>query len=160
MPKPSDNLIFDRTQADVNQVKSLTKKLLAGTATGAEEQEWLSAMMKGAWNYTDFNRIEEWTEYLSERLRSQGYSITVLVKTDWAKEDFPTRPEVDRIRANVAALQESFYSLPDWREIVYNNTMDFNQANALEWDLQTIYNWLMRMVAAFVYCGELHAGEV
>lgn len=115
---------------------------------------------KGKFNLFFLNRVEEWTEYLARRLREQGYRITVQIKKDWAKADFPTRPEVDRIRTNVEALQEGFYSLPDWREIVYNNTMDFNQANALEWDLQTIYNWLMRMVAAFVYCGELHAGEV
>ena len=160
MPRPSDNLIYDRAQADVNRVKTVTQKVLAGTATDAEKHEWLSATAKGAWNYTDLNRIESWTEYLAQQLRNQGYAVTVSTKTNWVKEDFPTQTEVDRIRANVEALQEGFYSLPDWREIVYNNTMDFNQANALEWDLQTIYNWLMRMVAAFVYCGELHTGEV
>ena len=73
--------------------------------------------------------------------------------------DFPTRGEVDRIRRNVDALQAGFYSLPDWREIVYNNTLGYEQANALEWDLYTIYVWLERMVAAFVYAGEIYAGE-
>ena len=63
--------------------------------------------------------------------------------------DFPYRSEIDRIRHNVDNLQQGFYSLPDWREIVYNNTIDFNQANALEWDLQTIDIWLQRMMAAF-----------
>ena len=74
--------------------------------------------------------------------------------------DFPYRSEIDRIRHNVDNLQQGFYSLPDWREIVYNNTIDFNQANALEWDLQTIDIWLQRMMAAFFYCGELYSGEV
>lgn len=67
----------------------------------------------------------------------------------WTREDLPTRGEVDRIRRNVDALQAGFYSLPDWREIVYDNTMHYTQANALEWDLQRLYDWLRAMVSNF-----------
>ena len=111
------------------------------------------------WNASDFNRLETWTTYLAAQLRSYGYSVTVQTRT-WTRTDYPTRGEVDRIRRNVDALQAGFYSLPDWREIVYNNTLGYEQANALEWDLHTIYVWLERMVAAFVYTGEIYAGEV
>ena len=106
-----------------------------------------------------YNRLEQWTTYLSAQLRSYGYSVTVQTR-EWTRTDYPTRTEVDRIRRNVDALQAGFYSLPDWREIVYNNTLGYEQANALEWDLHTIYVWLERMVAAFVYTGEIYAGEV
>lgn len=106
-----------------------------------------------------YNRLEQWTTYLAAQLRSYGYSVTVQTRT-WTRTDYPTRGEVDRIRRNVDALQAGFYSLPDWREIVYNNTLGYEQANALEWDLHTIYVWLERMVAAFVYTGEIYAGEV
>ncbi len=58
----------------------------------------------------------------------------------WYQSDIPTRGEIDRIRRNVDALQTGFARLPDWREILYNNTVDFGQANALEWDLQRIYD--------------------
>lgn len=105
-----------------------------------------------------YNRLETWTTYLAAQLRSYGYSVTVQTRT-WTRTDYPTRTEVDRIRRNVDALQAGFYSLPDWREIVYDNTMHYTQANALEWDLHTIYVWLGRMVAAFVYAGEIYAGE-
>lgn len=86
-------------------------------------------------------------------------SFIVPSHTDWTREDFPTRREVDRIRRNVDALQAGFYSIPDWREIVYNNKLDFNQANAIEWDLDRIYVWLERMVAAFAYATEIYGGE-
>ena len=113
---------------------------------------------KGKLHTALLNRIEDWTGYLAGRLRAQGYETEIApyrrhggseaeAADRWTKEDIPTRPEIDRIRVNVEALQEGFYSLPDWREIVYNNTMDYNQANALEWDLQTIYDWLGRMVS-------------
>jgi hypothetical protein len=68
----------------------------------------------------------------------------------WYQSDIPTRGEIDRIRRNVDALQTGFARLPDWREILYNNTVDFGQANALEWDLQRIYDWMNAMTAAFL----------
>lgn len=105
-----------------------------------------------------YNRLEQWTTYLAAQLRSYGYSVTVQTRT-WTRTDYPTRTEVDRIRRNVDALQAGFYSLPDWREIVYNNTLGYEQANALEWDLQSIYTWLQRMVASFWYSGEIYGGE-
>ena len=111
------------------------------------------------WNASDFNRLETWTTYLAAQLRGYGYAVTVATRT-WTRTDYPTRGEVDRIRRNVDALQAGFYSLPDWREIVYDNTLGYEQANALEWDLHALYVWLERMVAAFVYTGEIYAGEV
>lgn len=95
-----------------------------------------------------YNRIEQWTTYLAAQLRSYGYQVPVQTRT-WTREDYPTRSEVDRIRRNVDALQAGFYSLPDWREIVYNNTLNYDQANALEWDLQRLYDWLRAMVGSF-----------
>lgn len=125
-----DNLIYDRTAAN-----------------------------KGRPDVATLNRIESWTDYLAEQLRAYGYTITVSTRA-WAMTDFPTRAEIDRIRANIDALQTGFYSLPDWRDIVYNNTLDFNQCNAFEWDLQAIDVWLGRMVAAFMHSGEIYSGEV
>lgn len=146
-----DNLIFNRTQSDVSRVQSLTQKMIAGTATEAEKEEWLGGKMKGAWNASDLNRIESWTAYLYDILLQNGYVAEITPKqSDWTEADIPYRSEIDRIRANVDALQTGFASLPDWREIVYNNTMNYGQANALEWDLQRIYDWLQAMASGFL----------
>lgn len=112
------------------------------------------------WNASDFNRLETWTTYLAAQLRGYGYAVTVATRT-WTRTDYPTRGEVDRIRRNVDALQAGFYSLPDWREIVYDNTLGYEQANALEWDLHALYVWLGRMIAHFDFLrsGEIYAGE-
>lgn len=160
MERPSDELIYDRTQADVTRVKGLTQKLIQGTATAGETAEWLGRRMKGAWNNTDLNRIETWTAYLAQVLRQQGYDAPIKTGKVWQEQDIPFRADVDRIRGNVETLQAGFYALPDWREIAYNNTVDLIQANALEWDLHCIEVWLGRMVAAFLYAGEIYAGEV
>ena len=106
--------------------------------------------MRGSWNYTDLNRIEEWTEHLAGLLRMYGYNVTIRPHAVWCMEDFPTRCEVDRIRANVEALQDGFAQLPDWRGIVYDNTVDIERANTLEWDLQRLYDWLEAMNGGFL----------
>lgn len=104
----------------------------------------------GPFSTAMLNRIEQWTAYLQQQLGAYGYALSLDKRSDaWGMADIPTRSEIDRIRANVDALQNGFYSLPDWREIVYNNTVDWQQANALEWDLQRIYDWLQAMVQGF-----------
>lgn len=147
--KPFDNLIYDRTAADVSRVTDLTRKMRSGTASDAERTEWLEGRMKGAWNVSDLNRIENWTIYLTDFLAQQGYTAnTFLRRTAWTKADFPTRSDIGRIRRNVEALQNCFFALPDWCEIVYNGTMNFDQANVLEWDLGRIEIWLQELVKA------------
>ena len=357
MPQQLDDLIFNRTQSDVNRVQSLTQKMIAGTATEAEKAEWLGGKMKGAWNASDLNRIEAWTAYLYDVLLQYGYTAVITPRNPdrpgsgilpdgytqleyiqssgtqyidtlfkhnqntrvvvdvqatetptanvwvfegristpearhsvffhqtgankwygdyssqrkeigsvtsterlsidfnknvlsvngelvtftpdtfqstvnltllaantggtiagqlsanlysckiydngvliryfypcknpagtvglydtvsnvfygnagtgtftagpeivpdepepsddlWIESDIPYRSEIDRIRRNVDALQTGFQSLADWRDIIYNNTMDFNQANALEWDLQRLYDWLQAMASGFL----------
>ena len=84
------------------------------------------------------------------------------VRKLWEMKDFPTRSEVDRIRRNVDQLQAGFASIYGWREIVYNNVLNFNQMNALEWDLQQLYACLQRILANvdFIRCGEFFGGEI
>lgn len=126
------------------------------------------------WNHTardaleadDLNRLEAHTKALSDLLRGYGYAAKLgAVKTDWTREDFPTPAELSRIRENINALQQGFYSLPDWRALMRQyrkdgrETQDFEQVNAQEWDLQALYVWIERMAAAFLYSGEIFAGE-
>ena len=110
-------------------------------------------------NAEDLNRIEDNCAYLAGRLRAAGYLAELETKTDWTMADIPYREEIDRIRRNVDTLQVIFYSLPEWREIVYNNTMDFEQMNAMEWDLHLLDVWLSRMMAVYRYCGTFYCGE-
>lgn len=109
-------------------------------------------------NFEDLNRIETWTQYLAGYLRSLGYEVYVQTRT-WEMKSIPWRREIDRIRRNIIRLHAAFVLLPDWRDISFTNSLDFEQVNVLEWDLQTIYNWLSHMVARFWQSGEFFAGE-
>lgn len=110
-------------------------------------------------NCWDLNRIERNTRYLYDWLQQEGYGTRDLTtKTDWTKEDIPLWSDIQRIRENVDYLQECYFAIPDWREIVYNNTVDADQMNAFEWDLHLIDLWLSRMVSFQVYSGTIYAG--
>ena len=109
-------------------------------------------------NIEDLNRIEEWTEYLRDFLLSYGYYPVVHTRR-WLQKDIPWQSEIDRIRRNIQKLYEAFVYLPEWKEITYTNSLNFEQVNVLEWDLQTIYEWLCRMVSIFCHSNEIYTGE-
>lgn len=44
---------------------------------------------------------------------------------------------------------------------MYNSTVDAGQMNAIEWDLQLLDQWLVRLQkGVFIYSGDVFAGEV
>ena len=55
-----DNLVYDRTQADVDRVFTLKNKILTEglSSLSAEEKTEYMAGMKGAYNYGDMNRVD------------------------------------------------------------------------------------------------------
>lgn len=72
-----DNLITDRTSSDVSRWSELKSKGWSGM-TESEKAEW-SAGMKGAYKYTDLNRVNEAMVYLQNRLRGYGYLVDVVL---------------------------------------------------------------------------------
>lgn len=109
-------------------------------------------------NYTDLNRIEEWTEYIREYLASVGYN-TIVQTRRWSHFDIPWQSEIDRIRNNINKLYKAFHYLSEFKEITFTNSLTFEQVNVMEWDLETIYKWLKRMIDAFWYSNEANLNE-
>ena len=104
--------------------------------------------------------IEKVIEYIENVGGGSSGPTAVTVKyTDWRVWDIPKIAEINRIRDNVNGLRSGFYRLSDWREIAYKNNPNFEDVNTLEWDMQTIYNWLKLMILNFKYSGEAYAGE-
>ena len=111
-----DDLIYDRTASDVET---------------ALNNPGSNTHLKGSYNYTDLNRIESWCEYLENNLQKYGVSEHIEMKKDWNMKDYPTRKHLDRIRNNINTLKDFCYALTT-ETIVYNNTMNYEQANVLE----------------------------
>ena len=68
-----DTLITDRTAADTAALDALYAKARAGTITDEEWAVLNDPTHKGAYNYTDLNRVSEALEYLRNRLEGYGY---------------------------------------------------------------------------------------
>lgn len=116
--------ITDRTKADVDRCKELAAKGW-NNMTEAEKAEWYGAAMRGAYNYSDLNRVESAVAELSEFL-----ALGLATKTDWGMWDAPTQADMSRYISNLKAVKESFLSgvsVPD--------TMDgftYGSANNIE----------------------------
>lgn len=104
---------------------------------------------KGAYNFSDLNRVERAVEEIAEIL---GVSVTT--KTDWTGWDVPTKSDLDRYLSNVRLIQElcgETTVLPDSL-----NKTTYTTANMIESVLLRCRNIAERTIR----CGEIICGEV
>lgn len=74
------NMIFDRTQDDVDRVSYLANLWTENGFTGTTEElaEWASDL-KGAYNASDLNRVLSAVGYLTDMLYDMGYNVPTVV---------------------------------------------------------------------------------
>ena len=167
-----EDLIYDRTYEDV---------VYAETHKNSKE------ILKGALNYTDLNRIEEWCIYLKGIMNTLNISVTVtpvklmtynfyknlientyetykestyekLFNADiWDYTDTITMTKINQIRKNIDNLQTAL-GLTDFK-IEYSNTLDYKQLNILENVLYNVWKFLELKIKSFVYFGQYYCGE-
>ena len=107
-----DNLIFDRVQADID---NLTAKAYIAN--------------------TDLIRVEMAIAWCAKILNKYGYKNTIYkrCKTNWKVEDHRTDAEMDRIRQNIIALRAVYFTPASTpvtpQKITYTSIY---QANAIE----------------------------
>ncbi len=143
-------LITDRTQADVNRVKELAAKGKAGTWSTTERAEWLAGM-KGAYNYTDFNRVERAVAEIAAIL-----GVYVETVTTWSATDLPTEADTARYLANVRRLKtvcQGLAGTPNAPESMQRFTyIEANNIEKILTDIETVIN-------SWTRCGEVYCGE-
>lgn len=155
-----DTLITDRTQADVDRVKELKQKWLDGTITDDEKTEWLSATMKGAYNYTDMNRVGEAVDYLANRLEGAGHVMSVTPKTDWDNEDIPRKSELQKYRDEVAQVRSKISAWSTTPSVQASMSgLNYGGANDIEQVLTDIDTLLTNQIGSQPYCGVLTCSQ-
>lgn len=134
MSKPSEALIFDRTQADVR-----------------------NATAKGQYNASDLNRVEKWSKYLADELNTLGYNITITSKTNWTSGEMRSNTQIERIRSNIQKIMQGYH----WITKIYtaSNTITYIRANNFEKILNEIYYLMYGMRNMYVYGGVARGGE-
>ena len=90
---------------------------------------------KGAYNYSDLNRVERAVEEISARA-----GLNLITKTDWHMWDIPKVADMNRYIGNIAAIRNHFSiqtSIP-----TSMNNLTYEQANNIELILSEAYQSL------------------
>ena len=153
------NLITDRTQADVDRYIEL-RSMNWHTMTDEEKAEW-GTHLKGAYNYTDMNRVESAVEYVANRLTEAGYSIAPVVKKNWLVTDKPTLEDLKRYMRNIADIRSAIITYATTPKApTTEKRLSYKEANDIERILTDVDELITKMSKAEYYFGDLFLGEV
>ena len=93
---------------------------------------------KGAYNYSDLNRVERAVAELSDML-----GLGLVTKTDWGMWDIPTASEMERYLNNVAVLRERVADDENVPTLPTSmNNLTYTGANNIELVLSAVYERL------------------
>lgn len=154
------NLITDRTAQDVARRTALAQKGWANM-NASERADWMSgSAAKGAYNYTDLNRVENAVDYINQQLLACGYEAGVSAVRTWTAADVPTIGDMTRYLENIRAIRAAlpvFSTTPHTPASLVKLT--YSAANDIETILQDVETLVHNMIASFNYCGEVFGGE-
>ncbi len=152
--------ITDRTQGDVTRRAELARKGIRNM-TDTELAEWL-APSKGAYNYTDLNRVEEAVAKLDSYLVALDRVEGLYPTRRWSATDVPSATDMQRYIANIkairAALPELHRVMPQAPASMVNLT--YEGANAIEEILSVAMQYVESKIQTFPFSGEIYGGEV
>lgn len=174
-------LITDRTQADVEEVRRIRNKVHAAGEEKADEygfeyieypplneiltpEEYSAyfAGMRGAYNASDMNRVGNAVQYIADRLTAERYGVYVSPRIGWTEDDFVRQADWNAYLDDVRHLRGILTLLPTTPEItdaMYDG-IGFIEANHIEQILVDLDFLITRMIAGYIYSGEVFAGEV
>lgn len=163
------NLVYDRTSEDVAEVRRLLAKLDPETGDGltATEQFKWDAGLKGAYNFTDLNRVESAVKLLAAALTSAGYpvEVTPVLKgskaedREWQEGDVLYRPQWTTYIDNVQKLRDAYYTLAETGELpAPGDKLKYTGANTIEKVLADIDLLLDGMKSIYRRAGTFTAG--
>ena len=94
---------------------------------------------KGAYNYSDLNRVERAVAEISDRA-----GLGLETKTNWAMWDIPTETEMNRYLGNIATIRLRFANVVNMPEAPTTmNNFTYEQANNIELILSAAYESLI-----------------
>lgn len=154
-------MVYDRTLADATYVSSLQALTYAHMTTDQQTQ-WNNMNLKGAWNYTDANRVNQCLQQCVSQLALMGYDVSSIVipEAGWtASSDF----YLEDLQALIDAMQSiynHYFDVPEWSSIEGLPTFNYVAANALEHNLQLVNDAIVYEQQSWMYSGEVFCGEV
>ncbi len=145
--------VYDRTQKDVDRVKTLNEKYKKRSITQEEKEEWKNDM-KGSLNESDLNRIEKNSDSIAKL-----FGITVDTK-EWSHVSIPQISDYQRIRDNVQKIREAFFTRRDTPLTPLQPLNTYQKWNNIEKILHDAYFFYVNLLNSYNYCDtEIYAGE-
>lgn len=151
------DLIFDRTQADVDEVARLTEGMKARTLTEEERKQYFSAM-KGRYSYTDLNRVEAKTAEVAAMLTARGYPTAVVTRTNWTDDDKMHHADIVRYLDNIATIRRILPEVMAPPAVPISRWLDYTAANDIERTLWAVETALDGITQYLRRCGTFAAG--
>lgn len=151
------DLIYDRTQADVDEVARLTEGMKASTLTEEERKQYFSAM-KGRYSYTDLNRVEAKTAEVAALLTAAGYPTNISVKTDWRRSDKLHHADIVRYLDNIATIRRILPEVMAPPAVPISRWLDYAAANDIERTLWAVETALDGITQYLRRCGTFASG--
>ena len=145
------DFITDRTQDHITLLKKIEAKGWA-SLTAYERTVWYADAAKGAYNYTDLNRVETAVAELAPL-----FGMNLETKTDWGMWDIPREADMKRYLGNVAKIREHCGCVPNLPILPDTmNEFTYQSANNIEKILIIAYEVVDRPIRS----GEIYSGEV
>ena len=154
-----DNLIFDRTLADVEKVIEIKNKIRKNEPLAAnEEAAYFSGELKGGYTYTDLNMVEAAMLTISNLLNECGYSNNIVTKVNWGVSDIFTAGDMGRWESNLNTLRGIFSEYGD-TPLTPNSFRPYTNANDIEKILYDLNELIIKMKQNWRYANDVIAGE-
>lgn len=116
---------------------------------------------KGLYRAEDLNRVEAAVKYVADRLRERGYSVETEDGPTWKKSDIPDFDQMKRYLDNLNAVQSAAPKLPGTPQVPPDMDMlTYREANDIEQILIDVNHVMNNIEAAWMYAGEIYAGEI
>lgn len=153
------NLIIDRTQNDINQAKNLISKvkmLGIDSLSESQKEEYFSGL-KGCYNISDLNRVEDAMKYISDLLNKFSY-INEITYKKFNLSDIIKQDEIDEYLENLNILKVAFNNVVN-APSTPTNYKHFNNANDIEKILLKLETILRCFTNNFIYSGVANSGQ-
>lgn len=150
------HLITDRTKADVDRLEALMTKGW-DKLTADEQQEYLEASHKGAYNASDLNRVGAAVNYVAELLTEWGYPYYPDMRTDWTAADYFYAADLRNYLAAVEGLRERL-AVRESTPLTPDEVREHRQANDIEKIIEDVHLLLQNMIAELPYADMIYSG--
>lgn len=116
---------------------------------------------KGIYRAQDLNRVESAVTYVAGRLENMGHQSQTVPGPLWADSDIPDFDQMERYLNNLRAIRSASAVFPTTPQVPPDMDMlTYREANDIEQILVDVDRIMNNIEAAWMFAGEIYAGEV